>query len=83
MKFETIMRICAKWCIICFIFSIALFITTNPLVGRLYFLILAVCSILTSFKLEQIANTIKRERLCDIPHKHVKLNIHEHEEGEK
>jgi len=66
-----------------FIFSVALFITTNVFIGKLYFLALSVCSILTAFKLEQVANAIKRERLCNFPHKHIKFDTHRHKEGEK
>jgi len=77
MKFETNMRICARCCILCFVFSVA-FITINPFVGKLYFLILAIYSVLTAFKLEQIANEIKIKRLCNFPHKHVKFDIQNH-----
>jgi len=81
MKFETSMRICARWCLLCLVLSITFFITTNAFISRLYFLILSICSVLTAFKLEQVANAIKRERLCNFPIKHIKPN--EHKKGEK
>jgi hypothetical protein len=83
MTFETNMRICARCCILCFVFSVASFITINtinPFVSKLCFLILAIYSVLTAFKLEQIANEIKIKRLCNFPHKHVKFDIQSHEE---